>query len=304
MSAVRLVERRCVMAEHENNGNNERVGVAVKPVERVTVMLFGSPVRAVRLPDGRIAAVFTDLTDALDLYRASQARRVRSDEVTADQLFLAEIDVEGVSQPMDVLTAWAIPIWLAGIQLGKIAPEKRPAILAFKREAADVLYRRFSTPHESHTSYTAALPTLPTPANIVIPAPMTQPDKPTSDANRAAWIDYHQAMVAWLEWQDDMEHWRTESDAQAAALAARQEILEARQDGLEDRMEGVEELSRLFVEVTEALGPQTLTPAHQATVKTLVGQLHEVGGFTFGAIYGDLNAAFHVGKFSDIPDTQ
>lgn len=82
---------------------------------------------------------------------------------------------------------------------------------------------------------------------------MTQPDKPAPDAGRGAWIEYHQTMAAWLEWQDDMDRWRAESDAQAAQLAERQTTLAARQDGLEDRIEGVEELSRLFVDVTRQL---------------------------------------------------
>ncbi len=142
------------MADNENPDEY----AVVKPIEQVTVMLFGSPVRAVRLPDGRIAAVFSDLTDALNLARTSQARRVRSDDAIVDELFLAEIDVDGVGQPMDVLTAWAIPLWLTGIHPGKLTPEKRPKIVAFKRQAADVLYRYFSQPHDSSDALLPALP--------------------------------------------------------------------------------------------------------------------------------------------------
>jgi len=111
-------------------------------------------------------------------------------------------------------------------------------------------------------------------------------------------------MAAWLEWQDDMDRWRAESETQAVRLRDRQTTLEARQDGLEDRMEGVEELSRLFVDVTRALPPLTLTPEHQATVKAMDGRLHDAGGSAFATIYGDLNAAFHVGRYSDIPESE
>lgn len=69
-------------------------------------------------------------------------------------------------------------------------------------------------------------------------------------------------------------------------------------------MEGVEELSRLFVEVTERFGPQTLTTEHQATVRALVARLHDLGGVSFGAIYGELHATLHVAKYADIPDDQ
>jgi hypothetical protein len=52
----------------------------------------------------------------------------------------------------------------------------------------------------------------------------------------------------------------------------------------------------------ERLGPQTLSPEHQSTVKAMAGRLHDVAGYAYGTIYGELNAAFHVGKYSDIPD--
>jgi hypothetical protein len=50
------------------------------------------------------------------------------------------------------------------------------------------------------------------------------------------------------------------------------------------------------------LGPQTLTPEHQASVKNLARRLNELTGVSYATIYSDLNAAFHVGKYSDIPD--
>jgi hypothetical protein len=53
-------------------------------------------------------------------------------------------------------------------------------------------------------------------------------------------------------------------------------------------------------ELLERLGPERLTPEHQAQVKALVGRLHEIGGYAYGTIYGELNTASHVGKYSDI----
>ncbi|HUY76125.1 MAG TPA: hypothetical protein VMV29_05110, partial [Ktedonobacterales bacterium] len=58
----------------------------IRPIEQDTVMLFGHPVRAVRLPDGRVAAAFNDLVEALGLVRNSQARRVHEDDTIGDQL--------------------------------------------------------------------------------------------------------------------------------------------------------------------------------------------------------------------------
>jgi hypothetical protein len=36
----------------------------------------------------------------------------------------------------------------------------------------------------------------------------------------------------------------------------------------------------------------------------MAGRLHERAGYSFATICGDLNAAFHVGRYSDIPDAQ
>jgi hypothetical protein len=143
----------------------------------------------VRLPDGRIAAVLSFLCDALQLAAVGQARRIRADDVLADQLLLfAQVQTEGGPQAMDVLTARAIPAWLQGIKLGKVAPEKRTAILAFKREAADVLYRHFSQQRA-----------LPAPSGLVPAEPVVEPARPAHDAGRDSWIAYHHQMAAWPE---------------------------------------------------------------------------------------------------------
>lgn len=112
--------------------------MAITPLEQAAIRLYDRPIRAVRLPDGRIVAVMTDLCSALGLNRSGQVQRIRSDDLLRDQLLFCLVDTgDDQQQPMDVLTAWAIPTWLHGIQLSRLAPEKRPAILAFQREAAD-----------------------------------------------------------------------------------------------------------------------------------------------------------------------
>ena len=53
----------------------------IRPIEQDTVMLFGHPVRAVRLPDGRIAAAFNDLVEALGLEPVKDLRCDRMRDV-------------------------------------------------------------------------------------------------------------------------------------------------------------------------------------------------------------------------------
>ena len=147
-------------------------------------------------------------------------------------------------------------------------------------------------------------PALPEPRTLVPAEAVPVPEAPGPGASRAEWRAWRQAMRAWLEAQDELEAWREYTDRRQDALEQRQDTLDRRQDGLESRVEGVEELSRLFVEVTERLGPQTLTPEHQASIKAMAARLHELSGVSFGAIYADLNTAFHVGRYGDIPEAR
>ncbi|HEV8191529.1 MAG TPA: hypothetical protein VGP82_08590 [Ktedonobacterales bacterium] len=88
-------------------------------------------------------------------------------------------------------------------------------------------------------------------------------------------------MIAFLEWQQDIEQWR---------------------GGMEERMESVEEIARLVPEILERLGPVTLTAEHQQTVQASVKHLHDLAGIPFATIYSDPNASFHVPRYSEIPD--
>jgi hypothetical protein len=250
----------------------------IVPIEQATVTFYDRPIVAVRLPDGRIAAVLNTLCEALQLAPQSQVRRIRNDEVLADQLVVARVETPGGPQSVDVLTAWAIPSWLQGIQPGRVAPEKRPAILAFRREAADVLYRHFAQRR----------PALPEPSALVPAEPIAEPAKPAPDAAPLAWAEYHEQMALWLRWQADVERWRRD--------------MEQRQGALEQRMEAVEEVARLVPDLIERLGPPMLTPEHQRTVQAGVNRLHDLTHRAHAAIYDELRQAFRVGTYKDIPE--
>lgn len=121
--------------------------------------------------------------------------------------------------------------------------------------------------------------------------------KPPTDAPALAWADYYEQLATLYRRQAAYE-------AQLAYVDAKLEEHDEEIAGLHGRMESMEEIARLVPEILERLGPQPLTSEHQATVKALATRLHEVAGASYGAIYGDLNAAFHVGKYGDIPDAQ
>jgi hypothetical protein len=209
------------------------------------------------------------------------------DDVIADCLVPVRIETAGGPQEVEALIAWAIPVWLQGIKVSRLAPEKQPAILAFKREAADVLYQHFAARQRGEAV------ALPAPAAVVpvVPSePIAKPEYPGPNASEDELIDYHEQMLAFLYWRKDVGAWRARVDM--------------RQDHLEDRVESLEAGMQLLPEILERLGNQTLTAEHQALVERAVKELHDLAGFSFGAIYFDLNQQFHVGTFTDIPESR
>jgi hypothetical protein len=262
----------------------------IKPVEQDTVSLFGRPVVAVRLPDGRVAAVFTDLCRALGLDRASQARRVRTDDVIGDELLLAEVTVDEVAQPADVLTAWAVPVWLQGIQLSRLTAEKRPVILAFKREAANVLYQHFSR---------RGLAALPAPDAVQQMVPATSGAPASQVAQLAAQIGEltdvvnllgeHLAGLLGLPGQvEGLSQQVSQAIVMLDALAERQDTTETQVTRIDERT-------------------QRLTPAHARTVQELVDRMVRETArlpfpLTYAIIYGRLKHRFRAGSYKEIPD--
>lgn len=256
--------------------DDAKANQAITPTRQEVVPLFDKSIVAVSLPDGRIAATLASLCDALGLTQNSQVRRIRMDDVLADALVSVAIETSSGIQAMVTLTAWAIPLWLTGIQIRKVAEEKRPAILAFKKQAANVLYEHFSRF------------TLPSPVTLVPSEPIEKPSYPGATAGPDERRKYHLDMVAWLDWQDDIRAWQSDTNN--------------RLDGLESEVESLHEVVRLVPELLERMGPATLSPEHMSSVQAMAKRLHDVGGFSYATIYGELNAAFHVGKYDQIAD--
>lgn len=250
----------------------------VQPTRQEVISLFDTFVVAVSLPDGRIGATLASLCDALELTQPSQSRRIRADEVIADELVNVAIQTNNGTQIASVLTAWAIPLWLTGVHVTRLAESKRAAILAFKKQAANVLYEHFSQ---------LTLPP-PPPTTLVPSEPIEKPSYPDDSAGLDERRKYHRDMVTWLDWQADIATWQRDTNN--------------RLDGLESEVESLHEVVRLVPELLERMGPAALSPEHQHSVQALAKRLHEVGGFGFATIYSELNTAFHVGKYDQIAD--
>lgn len=101
------------------------------------------PVMAMRMPDDRIAATLHSLCDAVQLDYIGQLQRIQRQPSLAKWLHRIAVLTLAGRQEVDVLIVTAIPAWLIGIQLSRLAPEKQALILRFQDEAVDTLYRYF-----------------------------------------------------------------------------------------------------------------------------------------------------------------
>jgi P22_AR N-terminal domain len=214
------------------------------PIEQQTIMFYGKPLVVVRLPDGRPGIVLRHFCDNLQLEPTSQVRRIKRTEAIADDLVYTQIQTDGGPQIMPTLVLRAVPFWLAGIDPKRVREEIRPEILRYQREVVDVLYAWAQSPKVTDP-----------PATLVPAEQIIKPASPADDASLEAWREYHRQMVAWIDWQHDIETWR---------------------GSVESRLEGLEEVTNLVPEILERLGPPTLTPNHQRTVQQYVQQVHEL----------------------------
>ena len=261
-------------------GTQSEAPEILEPVQVERIPFHGRELLAVRLADGRIAAALRWLCEGLGLEVTAQVRRVRRTRAIRGELLSVRISTEGGRQVMLALTARALPFWLAGINTSRLTPDLEPVILAYQLEAVDALYRYFA---ERPRELTA-------PRELVPSEPIARPEKPDKDAAAELWADYHERMAAWIRWQADISAWR-------------QGVGDWR-GHVESRLEEHEAILSLVPDLLDRLGPETLSPEHQSSVKAMASRLHEVASFSFSTIYSDLNAAFHVGKYSDIPDNR
>jgi hypothetical protein len=118
---------------------------ALVPIEQKEVQFYGDELIAIRGNDGQIYVAIGQMCDALGLDRASQARRIRSDEVLVDG-YQGAVNLtypDGGTQPSGVLRVDLVPLWLTGIRIKAVRDDIRPKLKRFKKEAAKVLWEAF-----------------------------------------------------------------------------------------------------------------------------------------------------------------
>ncbi len=283
-------------------------------VEQALIPFHDSEILAVRLSSGLIAAVLASLCGMLAIATNAQARRIRRDEALSEHLLQVIIETPGGPQLVDVLTAWAIPTWLTGLNLNMLAPEKRPMILALKREAADVLYRHF---FKIDADEKAA------------PSPNPSAEAPRSQRKMA-----HKAFERLRQAADTLQQAGNALQQAGEAVHGAADALQGAAGALQEATDELDELYMVAQEEKEAMGdhivalevkqkaleehkagsaaqarkqppPQDgpiLTAEHRNQVYALARHLRDLTGEPISSMFAELAEMFGVADMSDIPD--
>lgn len=258
------------------------------PTEQEAIPFHDRTIIAVRLTDGRIAVIIRWLCEGFGLDAPSQMRRIKRDEDgIADDLVFVQIETEARGQRvMAALILRSVQVWLAGINPNLVSEDMRPAIRALRREAVEVLREHFERKRQQLTAATAVVPM----------------ERPPFDADPFVVADYLERLATLIRRQAVTEQQVREVATQLHAHAEQIADLSEQVGELHARMEEHEEVARVLAEATARLGPETLTPEHQATVQAMAGRLNKLAAIPHAAIYNDLRQSFHVGTYKQIPE--
>lgn len=104
----------------------------IKPVPLIT---NATPLEAILLSDGSKGASMKSLCLPFDLARHGQVARIKRDPSLALALIQVTLKTSAGSRLLDVLLAYAIPLWLSGLNVSRLSPEKQERA-AIMREGA------------------------------------------------------------------------------------------------------------------------------------------------------------------------
>lgn len=243
-------------------------------------MFYDHELVAVRLADGRIAAVLRWLFESLNLERRGQMQRIERKTALRKGLIDVEVDTPGGPQIMSALTLQVLPGYLFTIDESRVKEEARADVVLFQRECAKVLADHFTRKHPP------ALPsaTDATAATVII----EQIADLTGVINL---LREHLEMLLVLPSQV------AELSVEVSETRVLVESLATRQDATERRLAAVDART------------QRLTPAHARAVQEMVNRMvretrHSATPLTYATIYGKLKTRFQAASYSEIADSR
>ena len=109
-------------------------------VEQKIVAFYDDELIAIKADDGHIYVSIRQMCNALGLDQRSQRRQIQNHEILAEgyQRGVVLTPHRG-RQQAGMIRADLVPLWLSGIQTGKVKEEIRLKLKRFQREAAKVL---------------------------------------------------------------------------------------------------------------------------------------------------------------------
>jgi hypothetical protein len=113
-------------------------------VEQKQVELYGDSLTAVRANDGHIYVSVRHLCDALGLAQRAQVLRIQRQPVLADGYQGGIVMITpGGQQRVGMLRVDLVPLWLSGVETGRVKDEIRDKLEKYQREVARVLWEAF-----------------------------------------------------------------------------------------------------------------------------------------------------------------
>jgi hypothetical protein len=263
---------------------------------------------AVQLPDGRVAGIVQSMCEPLQLDRTAQLRRIRRNESLARHLLLVPVLTNGGIQKMDVLVASAIPRWLDGIQVSRLAPAKRPLARALQRELEDALNHHFfgeatgeALPPQPETPKAAP----DSPAQMIADAVQTIGEAVQQIAGAvqiiggaAQKLDTERQTIN--EHLTALEQWRETTQERQQVLGEYLVETRERVKALEQRRD---EAPYDPKEDDRPVGKRLLSPQHLGQVYVLARQERQRSGEAISALLAALAQAFGVPDISDLPES-
>lgn len=102
----------------------------------------GDTLAAMKAPDGRPMIVMRRICAALGVSFGTQRNKLQK-EPWATVFIMNTVGNDGKRRPITVIDRRTLLMWLARINVSKVAPHARPKLIVYQREVADVLDRVF-----------------------------------------------------------------------------------------------------------------------------------------------------------------
>jgi hypothetical protein len=117
---------------------------ALAPLEQRHIEIEGEDVLAVWTGQRDVYIPLTPICEALGVAPAAQVRRIRRDDVLAEQLRPLRIDTPGGPQTVQALHLEAVPMWLATLDTARVKAEVRPRLRTFKLWVRQKVWEAFA----------------------------------------------------------------------------------------------------------------------------------------------------------------